>query len=181
MPISAHDVAALIRTSLPDVGDVKLHKLLYYCQGFHLAHFDEPLFVEPIKAWDMGPVVSTFRAEDRQGRRPEGEVRMAGGQLNTIGYVVSHYGKMTGRELVLLTHAETPWKRADEGRPEHGSVTIKSAWLAEFFKGVSESDRRELVPFDRAEVAEVVTAAAERRHDPVTVDRPEDILAWTGS
>jgi uncharacterized phage-associated protein len=38
----------------------KLHKLLYYCQGHHLATFGLPLFDESISAWDMGPVVGTL-------------------------------------------------------------------------------------------------------------------------
>ncbi len=57
-PVSAHDVAAELRRLLPGVPAKKLHKLLYYCQGHHLAHFEEPLFTEPVMAWDVGPVVA---------------------------------------------------------------------------------------------------------------------------
>lgn len=48
MTVSAHDVAAVLRERLPDIKVKKLHKLLYYCQGHHLAQFDKPLFSEPI-------------------------------------------------------------------------------------------------------------------------------------
>jgi hypothetical protein len=37
MVVSAHDVAAALRARLPDLPTKKLHKLLYYCQGHHLA------------------------------------------------------------------------------------------------------------------------------------------------
>ncbi|MDG4790354.1 hypothetical protein O7626_40865 [Micromonospora sp. WMMD1102] len=55
--VSVHDVAAEIRRRLPGVDEQKLHALLYYCQGHHLAHTGEPLFREEIVAapadfWD---------------------------------------------------------------------------------------------------------------------------------
>jgi uncharacterized phage-associated protein len=119
----------------PNVAAVKLHKLLYYCQGHHLAAFDEPLFSEPIAAWDMGPVVPTFRYEDGTPLAPEGYARLNEAQLNTIGYVVSHYGKMTSRELVNLTHSEEPWIRADAGRMKpRGSAPVRQEWIKEFFR-----------------------------------------------
>lgn len=58
-PVSAHEVAAELRRLLPGVPAKKLRKLLYYCQGHHLAHVEEPLFTEPVMAWDMGPVLAT--------------------------------------------------------------------------------------------------------------------------
>ena len=60
MPVSAHDVAAILRARQPEMPVKKLHKLLYYCQGHHLAAVDEPLFSESIAAWDMGPVVGSL-------------------------------------------------------------------------------------------------------------------------
>jgi uncharacterized phage-associated protein len=182
MPISAHDVAAVIRSRLPHVGAVKLHKLLYYCQGHHLAAFDEPLFSETISAWDMGPVVGTFRYEDQAGVKPQGEVSLNEAQLNTIGYVVSRYGKMTGRELAIMTHGEMPWNRANEGRPEHGTAPIKLEWIREYFKDAQAADRLDEMPFDPAQVSEIMAAAEarveDRKNDPVRLDKPEDVLAW---
>ena len=53
----AGDVAKYIIKSLP-VDNLKLQKLLYYSQGVHLVLNDRvPLFMEPIEAWDYGPVV----------------------------------------------------------------------------------------------------------------------------
>ena len=39
------------------ISNLKLQKLLYYAQGFHLALYDQPLFPEAIEAWTHGPVV----------------------------------------------------------------------------------------------------------------------------
>ena len=61
MTYAANDIARYILTlSTPEVGDIisnlKLQKLLYYVQGFHLAIENEPLFMEDIQAWQYGPV-----------------------------------------------------------------------------------------------------------------------------
>lgn len=37
--------------------NLKLQKMLYYQQGFHLAYFGTPLFDDEIEAWMYGPVV----------------------------------------------------------------------------------------------------------------------------
>ena len=39
--------------------NLKLQKLLYYQQGYHLAAFGTPLFSEDVEAWMYGPVVPT--------------------------------------------------------------------------------------------------------------------------
>jgi len=53
----AADVAAELRRRIPGIGAKKLHKLLYFCQGHHMADTGGPLFGGSIAAWDMGPVV----------------------------------------------------------------------------------------------------------------------------
>jgi uncharacterized phage-associated protein len=107
----AADVAAELRRRLPGIGVKKLHKLLYYCQGHHLADLGRPLFTESIAAWDTGPVVGALWKSEQAGRpslgRPLGQAA-----LNTIGYVVSRYGALTGRDLEILSHGEQPWLAA---------------------------------------------------------------------
>jgi uncharacterized phage-associated protein len=39
---------------------LKLQKLLYFAQGIYLKTNDDPLFEDPIEAWDLGPVVPTL-------------------------------------------------------------------------------------------------------------------------
>ena len=55
MTVSAHDVARVLRAQLPGVGDKKVHKLLYLCQGMHLAMLGQPMFNEPVHAYGHGP------------------------------------------------------------------------------------------------------------------------------
>jgi uncharacterized phage-associated protein len=112
--LSAHDVARELRRRLPAAGDVKIHKLLYYCQGWHATWVREPLFLDRIEAWTNGPVVAGLWADEKH-QRPRPEPRAPSGeQLATIDYVVSRYGNLTGNQLIRLTHSEDPWREASE-------------------------------------------------------------------
>lgn len=140
MTLQAQDVAAVLRARVPGVPMKKLHKLLYYCQGHHLAASGEPLFGEGIAAWDMGPVVGKLWYAEKSGTYAEAVAIDSEGALNTIGYVVSRYGQLTGRDLELLTHAEMPWQRANQHRNPGGSSRIEREWLFEWFSSEDADD-----------------------------------------
>jgi uncharacterized phage-associated protein len=59
--LSARMVARYIRLIAEDKDDLishlKLHKLMYYAQGYHLAIHGTPLFPEEIRVWTYGPAV----------------------------------------------------------------------------------------------------------------------------
>lgn len=124
--IQAHYVAAELRRRLPGVGVKKLHKLLYYCQGHHLATFDEPLFNESISAWDMGPVVGQLWRSEKDHGIATADAVLDEAVLNTVGYVVSRYGALTGNDLERLTHSEDPWIDADSKRDKGGTIRIRN-------------------------------------------------------
>src|SRR6476661_9477765 len=140
MTLSARDVAAALRDRLPGLPTKKLHKLLYYCQGHHLAVFDEPLFSETISAWDMGPVVGTLWHEEKHGDVSRDRREMDEAQLNTVGYVLSRYGALTGKDLENLTHGEEPWRLADSGRRPGESAPIKPEWIKQYFRTSGSAD-----------------------------------------
>ena len=60
------------------ISNMKLQKLLYYQQGFHLAYFGTPLFDEEIEAWMYGPAVpgvyEHFKGNGNKGIEYKGEV-----------------------------------------------------------------------------------------------------------
>ena len=62
---SAAAVAGEVRRRKPGIGKVKLHKLLYYVQGYHLAWEGCPAFTEDIEAWEMGPVVAGLWSDEK--------------------------------------------------------------------------------------------------------------------
>jgi uncharacterized phage-associated protein len=109
MTVSVHDVAREIRRRQPGAGDVKVHKLLYFAQGVHLARAGEPLFRERIEAWSMGPVVADlWRTEKHGGFRPP-EQALSSDEMLTVHEVLARYGHLTGKQLIRLTHREGPW------------------------------------------------------------------------
>lgn len=120
MPVSAHDVAAELRSRLPGVGVVKLHKLLYYAQGWHLTWFGRPLFREGIHAWANGPVVRELWADEKHERGHPRPRSLDGDQLETIAYVIDRYGRLSTKDLIRRTHSEDPWR--DVGESDDPSV-----------------------------------------------------------
>jgi uncharacterized phage-associated protein len=146
--VSASDVATELRRRLPGLPTKKLHKLLYYCQGHHVATFDEALFVETVSAWDMGPVVGQlWKAESSDVSSPEApHDALTEAQLNTIGYVVSRYGALSGRDLETLSHNEAPWRDANLRRRPGTSERISVESMREFFRAESDDDGDGVVP-----------------------------------
>lgn len=178
MSLPASDIAAILRDRLPGLGAKKLHKLLYYCQGHHLATFDEPLFSETISAWDMGPVVGQLWHQDREGRSRTVRGTITEAQFNTVGYVLSRYGSLTGHDLQTLTHGESPWRRTDRNRASGATARIELEWIREFFStdGAAEDDE-DAVTFDPSAVTQWLRDAPRRRTEPVRQDSREELRA----
>lgn len=173
MTVSAHDVAAVLRERLPGVGVKKLHKLLYYCQGHHLAQFEKPLFAETISAWDMGPVVARLWKQEDEGEAPPARAELGEAELNTIGYVLSRYGALTGNDLETLSHGEAPWRLANQMREPRGSVTIKQETLKYFFQTEGAAGDSDDEPLDTS----VVRSWLANTNVSPSPDTPDDINA----
>lgn len=114
MPVSAHDVARELRRRIPDLGVVRLHKLLYYAQGWHLTRQREPLFSEELHAWTNGPVVADLWADEKYDRPRAPSRPLDDSMCATVDYVIERYGSLTSRELIQRTHEEDPWRAASE-------------------------------------------------------------------
>jgi uncharacterized phage-associated protein len=162
MTVSAADVAADLRREVWLVPTMKLHRLLYYCQGHYLAHLGEPLFSEAISAWDDGPVVDALWHAESEGVAPSPSRKLTNGELNTIGYVASRYGGMNGLDLKHLTQAEDPWRMADRERVRGGSAVIEHDWMRDYFRAAADYHEPGEVWFSREQIAELTAGAAER-------------------
>lgn len=146
IPVNVQAVADyFIRRSDLEAGDVmthlKLQKLLYYAQGWHLALKGSPLFMDSLEAWQHGPVCPTvwkrFRdfawnpippsqCESDPERDLDAETR------SFLSEVWDGYGQFTAKRLEELTHEEAPWKDAWESDPS-GSASIPHEALRNFF------------------------------------------------
>ena len=100
----------------PDLGDLisnlKVQKLLYYVQGFHLAMYDKPLFEEEVYAWKFGPVVIEayeYFKKYGSGHIPTdtlNKVNLSIEEEDLIFEVWDVYGQFSATKLMNLTHAE---------------------------------------------------------------------------
>ncbi len=68
---SVDDVAAALLAAAGQMTAMKLQKLAYYVQSWHLVRHGRPAFADPIEAWADGPVVRRLfdRHRGRRNRR----------------------------------------------------------------------------------------------------------------
>lgn len=122
---SALDVARYITDKLGEVSAMKLQKLVYYAQAWHMVWFERELFPDDFQAWANGPVVRSLYGIHRKQflvnsvTFAEGDVStLSPEQRNAIDKVLGFYGDKTAQWLSSLTHQEKPWKEARVGIPD---------------------------------------------------------------
>ena len=120
------------------VSPLKLQKILYYQQAWHLVFFSKneqdlkPLFSEKPQAWINGPVYPSIFAEYRNSvngmcehmgyqhfdvneENANTELRrllnegLNEDEQNLFNQVIDLYGSLHQSKLVLMTHSEDPW------------------------------------------------------------------------
>lgn len=117
------------------ISNLKLQKLLYYQQGYHLAMFDTPLFADEFEAWMYGPVVPSvfelYKSNGRNGIEYSGEVvTLSADEEGLFNEVYDIYSRYSAFGLKDMTHNEMPWKSTPTGR---GNIISKDK-IRDFFK-----------------------------------------------
>ena len=137
-----------LRSQNEDIGEnisnMKLQKLVYYAQGIYLAMKDEPLFNEPIQAWDYGPVCDPlFQKYKTYGSNPiplDYDINILElfdkESLEILNMVNKHYGQYSAWKLSDMTHKEPPWILAYS----KGRGVISHDTMREYFKTQIEDD-----------------------------------------
>jgi uncharacterized phage-associated protein len=120
------------------ISNLKLQKLLYYAQGFHLALFDAPLFGDRIEAWTHGPVVpAVYRDYKVHGAgaipmpRDFDPLSVDGQTRELLDEVNDVYGQYSAWKLRNMTHVEPPWCDA---YGVGASTPIESAAMKAYFQ-----------------------------------------------
>ncbi len=110
-----------------DLSALKLQKLLYYTQAWHLAFYDKPLFEGKFEAWIHGPVnreiydlykgtkyaYSTIGLSDVFDQ--ESVNKLSKEEILHIQSVLDSYAKFTPSQLEYMSHSEAPWIEARGG------------------------------------------------------------------
>lgn len=149
------DVAAYILAKRGPMTAMKLQKLVYYSQAWHLVWDEVPLFSERIEAWDNGPVVPDLYRRHRQrwdlGRSEtlDGDpAKLTDSERETVDIVLNAYGGKPAHWLSELTHREAPWKDArrtaglNDG--ERGNAVITQGAMYEYYDSLTSDVAEEV-------------------------------------
>ena len=121
------------------ISNLKLQKLVYFAQGFHLAIYGKPLFKNDIEAWAHGPVVSDlYHCYKKYGY---GAIPcLDSSDTPTISEEVAElldeiyeiYGQFSAWRLRELTHDQPPWK--DHYNDKGLGLVIPHEAMRDYFK-----------------------------------------------
>ncbi len=120
---------------LPDLDPMKLQKLIFYAQSWHLRLYNEPLVDDFFAKWPYGPVIpSLYHEVKRYGSKPItnliSNVSWKGEDMVIVTPTIPHcdqkttalidkiievYGPLRGTQLSYLTHQEgTAWSETEK-------------------------------------------------------------------
>jgi len=122
-----------------EVSHKKLHKLLYFAQGWYLAYTKQRIFDEDIEAWAHGPVVrSVYDVYRRTGWQnilfpfKGNSSRIDKKTKDYLQSLLRIYGQRSADELERITHSEKPWLQARGNSLPHeiayGVITPESMY-----------------------------------------------------
>lgn len=148
MPYEALNIANyFLALSEPEKGDIisnlKIQKLLYYTQGFHLALYGTRLFSQEVYAWQYGPVVQEVYQEFRRFGANAIEIpenfdfnQFNKEELELLSEINDIYGQYSAVKLMNMTHRETPWMNT----PLNG--VISNDLMITYFSNFIEVDKK---------------------------------------
>lgn len=98
------------------ISNLKLQKLVYYAQAWHLALYDAPLFQEDFQAWVHGSVIPVLYQKYKFfGWQPILAIASPENSKEAWDFldeVAKEYFACDAYELEQMTHVEAPWKQA---------------------------------------------------------------------
>lgn len=130
---------------------LKLQKLLYYCDAYHLAYFDQELVEDSFEAWVHGPVSrkvynslkdkSMLYAELGYSHSPGEDVdrdfkELTQDQQDLVNSILIDLSTWTGPDLERATHNERPWieKRIGCSEADKCDEIISKETMRTFYK-----------------------------------------------
>jgi uncharacterized phage-associated protein len=130
-----------------EITNLKLQKLLYYAQAWHLAFTGEPLFRDEIEAWVHGPVVPSIFRRFREYRWKTIDCPVSpltdAQPIAHLNAVLDAYGSISATRLENLTHREKPWNVARGNIPidQPSNAVIGRETMAEYYASLLPEHR----------------------------------------
>ena len=147
------DLANYLLAKYGGMSHLKLQKLIYYTEAWHLAYFKESLIDDEFEAWMHGPVsqkvwhkfkdfefplhnILTVNAAEAPQIISETESKLITDQKELISDVLTEYSDKSAYYLECLTHAELPWQEARKGyNPDQKcSQKISKALMYDYYR-----------------------------------------------
>ena len=128
------------------VSNLKLQKLVYYSQAWHLAIHGTPLFEEDFQAWVHGPVIPVlyqkYKAFGWQPIQDDASPNLPEKVWSFLSEVSEEYFDCDAYELEQMTHIEAPWNQArGDLRPDAPSnAVIEKEWMKEYYGARGEEN-----------------------------------------
>ena len=142
-------IAHLAHLDGKEFSHLKIQKLLYYSQGWHLAFYNSPLFAGDLQAWVRGPVQKEVYNHFNLTKYATSDISPKDVDLNLIQTineqaqfhiksVLEAYGQHSGTKLEYMTHQESPWilARGDSSPHELCTNVISHESMSTFFKSL---------------------------------------------
>ncbi len=151
-------LAEFILCKLGEMSHLKLQKLLYLIDGYHLAYFNgEDLFDDEFQAWTHGPVCRRIFDILKDKSILYGDVRyvnsgtkknpdevlsqsLSSEQLELINEVLDMYKGDSGITLESITHQQLPWINARKELPYYAKCenVISKNDMQQYFASLIE-------------------------------------------
>lgn len=135
------DTAKYILERKGPMSPMKLQRLCYYSQAWHLSWMKEALFSEDFQAWATGPVCAGLYHETRDKISVTADDitgddgNLSKDQKDSIDRVLDYYGWHDAQWLMQLTILERPWKSARGETTESVNVITKES-MATYYRGL---------------------------------------------
>jgi uncharacterized phage-associated protein len=116
----ADSLIALAHRRGRPVNNLKLQRLLYYAQAWHLGRFGCPLFPEKLEAWMTGPVIPSLYWKFKPHGIGDLPVPPAVPELSPalaafLDEIAADYLPLDEYDLDDMSKRETPWRAARGG------------------------------------------------------------------
>lgn len=125
---------------------LKLQKLMFYADAWHLALYGKEITDERFQAWVHGPVALSqyHRFKDYRWKPITGEINRPAISKELAAHldeIIDVFGSETAVALEMMTHQEKPWREARGNLPDDEPCNnyISKETTQEFYRSLGEN------------------------------------------